>query len=231
LARRINSLTSSTLPELHQRHCRHLAYWELRAEEVMDRVFAVVTPAEGTAAIPAVEPAMAPAAEITTAATSPWRQRRWWFVLGGLCLLSSSAAITAGLLWRGWMQARDELQHQRQLQLIERLKPASEPAPAPAPMPPLRVEIPTVIPPAVTLDPAGERPGSTAANSAVVPELLGVVKVPGRSGSAIFSTGGNSLSTGVGEPIGSSGWILEQVQADRVVIRQGSDTLQLSLGR
>ena len=159
LARHINSLTSSTLPELHQRHCRHLAYWELRAEEVMDRVFAVVTPAEGTAAIAAVEPAMAPAAEIEKAATSPWRQRRWWFVLGGLCLLSSSAAITAGLLWRGWMQARDELQHQRQLELIERLKPASEPAPAPAPMPPLRVEIPTVIPPAVTLDPASARHG------------------------------------------------------------------------
>ena len=129
------------------------------------------------------------------------------------------------------MQARDELQHQRQLQLLERLKPTSEPAAAPAPMPPLRVEIPPVIPPAAMLDPAGELPSSTAASSAVVPELLGVVKVPGRSGSAIFSTGGNSLSTRVGEPIGSSGWILEQVQADRVVIRQGSDTLQLSLGR
>ena len=98
-------------------------------------------------------------------------------------------------------------------------------------MPPLRVEIPPVIPPAAMLDPAGELPGAAAASSAVVPELLGVVKVPGRSGSAIFSTGGNSLSTGVGEPIGSSSWILEQVQADRVVIRQGKDTLQLSLGR
>ena len=98
-------------------------------------------------------------------------------------------------------------------------------------MPPLRVEIPPVIPPAASLDPVLELPGSTTTTSAVVPELLGVVKVPGRSGSAIFSTGGNSLSTGVGEPIGSSGWILEQVQADQVVIRQGSDTLQLSLGR
>ena len=57
------------------------------------------------------------------------------------------------------------------------------------------------------------------------------MKVPGRSGSAIFSTGGNSLSTGEGEPIGSSGWVLEQVQGDQVVIRQGSNTLQLSLGR
>ena len=64
----------------------------------------------------------------------------------------------------------------------------------------------------------------------MVPELLGVVKVPGRSGSAIF-TRRHSLSTGVGEPIGSSGWILEHVQADQVVIRNGSDTLQLSLGR
>ena len=202
----------------------------------MDRVFAAVNPLNGTALVAVAEPtahATAQAQEEAeiTAPPSPWRQRRWWLLLGALCLLSSSAAVTAGLLWRGWMQARDELQHQRQLQLIERLKPASEPAAPPAPMPPLRVEIPPVIPPAATLDPAGELPASPAASSAVVPELLGVVKVPGRSGSAIFTTGGNSLSTGVGKPIGSSGWILEEVQADRVVIRQGSDTLQLSLGR
>ena len=202
----------------------------------MDRVFAAVNPLNGTALVAVAEPTAPATAPIqeeagVAAPPSPWRQRRWWLLLTGLCLLSSSAAITAGMLWRGWMQARDELQHQRQLQLLERLKPASEPTPAPAPMPPLRVEIPPVIPPAAKLDPAGELPGSTAASGAVVPELLGVVKVPGRSGSAIFTTGGNSLSTGVGEPIGSSGWILEQVQADRVVIRQGSDTLQLSLGR
>ena len=202
----------------------------------MDRVFAAVNPLNGTALVAVAEPTAPTTAPIqeeagVAAPPSPWRQRRWWLLLGALCLLSSSAAVTAGLLWRGWMQARDELQHQRQLQLIERLKPASEPAAAPAPMPPLRVEIPPVIPPAARLDPAGELPGSTAASSAVVPELLGVVKVPGRSGSAIFTTGGNSLSTGVGEPIGSSGWILEKVQADRVVIRQGNDTLQLSLGR
>ena len=204
----------------------------------MDRVFAAVNPLNGTALVAVAEPTAPATAQIQEEAEvaappppSPWRQRRWWLLLGALCLLSSSAAVTAGFLWRGWMQARDELQHQRQLQLIERLKPASEPAPAPAPMPPLRVEIPPVIPPAATLDPAGELPGVAAASSAVVPELLGVVKVPGRSGSAIFTTGGNSLSTGVGEPIGSSGWILEQVQADRVVIRQGNDTLQLSLGR
>ena len=202
----------------------------------MDRVFAAVNPLNDTALVAVAEPTAPETAQVQeeaeiTAPPSPWRQRRWWLLLGSLCLLSSSAAVTAGLLWRGWMQARDELQHQRQLQLIERLKPASEPAPAPAPMPPLRVEIPPVIPPAATLDPASELPGSPSAASAVAPELLGVVKVPGRSGSAIFSAGGNSLSTGVGEPIGSSGWILEQVQADQVVIRQGNDTLQLSLGR
>ena len=205
----------------------------------MDRVFAAVNPLNGTALVAVAEPTAPAPAPIqedagVAAPPSPWRQRRWWLLLGSLCLLSSSAAMTAGLLWRGWIQARDELQHQRQLQLIERLKPAAEaaPAPAPAPMPPLRVEIPPVIPPAATVDPAAELPTSSAAvSNAVVPELLGVVKVPGRSGSAIFTTGGNSLSTGVGEPIGSSGWILEQVQTDRVVIRQGNDTLQLSLGR
>ena len=196
----------------------------------MDRVFAAVSPLNSQAMVIADAP-VAPQEPATAAAPSPWRQRRWWLLLGALCLLSSSVAVTAGLLWRGWMQTRAEQQHQRQLELIELLKPAEEPTPAPAPMPPLRVEIPPVIPPAVTLDPAGELTGSPAASGAVVPELLGVVKVPGRSGSAIFTTGGNSLSTGVGEPIGSSGWILEQVQADRVVIRQGNDTLQLSLGR
>ena len=200
----------------------------------MDRVFAAVNPLNGTALVAVAEPTAPEALQENTAVAappSPWHQRRWWLLLGALCLLSSSAAVTAGLLWRGWMQARDELQHQRQLQLLERLKPASPPAAAPAPMPPLRVEIPPVIPPAATLDPAAELPASAGASSALVPELLGVVKVPGRSGSAIFTTGGNSLSTGVGEPIGSSGWILEQVEADQVVIRQGNDTLQLSLGR
>ena len=100
----------------------------------MDRVFAAVNPLNGTALVAVSEPtapAPAPIQEAAEVATppSPWRQRRWWLLLGTLCLLSSSAAVTAGLLWRGWMQARDELQHQRQLQLIERLKPASEPAP------------------------------------------------------------------------------------------------------
>ena len=108
----------------------------------MDRVFAAVNPLNGTALVAVAEPtapAPAPIQEDASVAASPspWRQRRWWLLLGALCLLSSSAAVTAGLLWRGWMQARDELQHQRQLQLIERLKPASEPTPAPAPMPPL----------------------------------------------------------------------------------------------
>ena len=104
----------------------------------MDRVFAAVNPLNGTALVAVAEPtapATAPIQEEAGVASpeSPWQQRRWWLLLGALCLLSSSAAVTAGLLWRGWMQARDELQHQRQLQLIERLKPASEPAAAPAP--------------------------------------------------------------------------------------------------
>ena len=204
----------------------------------MDRVFAVINPLNSTALVAVTEPTATNAAtpqiqkEAEVAALpSPWRQRRWWLLLGALCLLSSSAAVMAGLLWRDWIQARDELQHQRQLQLIERLKPANKPAPAPAVMPPLRVEIPPVIPPAARLDPAGELPGAAAASNAVVPELLGVVKVPGRPGNAIFSTGGNALNAGEGEPIGSSGWTLEQVDTDQVVIRQGKETLQLSLGR
>ena len=93
------------------------------------------------------------------------------------------------------------------------------------------MEIPPVIPPAATLDPAGELPGFHCSQQRSSARAAGCGEGARPRGSAIFSTGGNSLSTGVGEPIGSNGWILEQVQARSVVIRQGSDTLQLSLGR
>jgi ABC-type branched-subunit amino acid transport system ATPase component len=55
-----------------------------------------------------------------------------------------------------------------------------------------------------------------------MPELLGVVQVPGRGGTAIFNTTTGSVTAAIGENIGSSGWHLQSVANDQAqIIRQG----------
>lgn len=61
------------------------------------------------------------------------------------------------------------------------------------------------------------------------PELVGVVQVPGRSGSAIFQMGNSSTSVGVGEMIGSSGWRLRSASGDSAVIEKGSTQRMVSI--
>ncbi|MCP9850406.1 hypothetical protein [Cyanobium sp. Morenito 9A2] len=61
------------------------------------------------------------------------------------------------------------------------------------------------------------------------PELVGVVQVPGRSGSAIFQVGSSSSSVGVGEMIGSSGWRLRSASGDSAVIEKGSTQRMVSI--
>ncbi|MGB7563933.1 MAG: hypothetical protein WBM08_04190 [Prochlorococcaceae cyanobacterium] len=61
------------------------------------------------------------------------------------------------------------------------------------------------------------------------PELVGVVQVPGRSGSAIFQMGSSSTSVGVGEMIGSSGWRLRSASGDSAVIEKGSTQRMVSI--
>ena len=53
------------------------------------------------------------------------------------------------------------------------------------------------------------------------PELVGVVQVAGRPGSAIFQVGTSSTNALVGELIGSSGWRLVATAADSAVIERG----------
>jgi hypothetical protein len=66
--------------------------------------------------------------------------------------------------------------------------------------------------------PAG-RQAPAAQGSA--PELVGVVQVAGRPGSAIFQLGTSSTNALVGELIGSSGWRLIATAADSAVIERG----------
>jgi hypothetical protein len=55
-----------------------------------------------------------------------------------------------------------------------------------------------------------------------VPQLVGVVQVPGLPASAIFQLNGSSTSAASGEAIGNSGWRLLSAGGDTAVIeRQG----------
>lgn len=70
---------------------------------------------------------------------------------------------------------------------------------------------------------------SGAPSGGAAPQLVGVVQVPGRSGSAIFQVGGSSTSAGVGESIGGSGWRLVSASGDTALIERGGEQRRLSI--
>ena len=74
-------------------------------------------------------------------------------------------------------------------------------------------------------------PPATAAAAPVggIPELLGVVQIPGKPGSAIFQVGGSSTNALVGEVIGSSGWTLVSTDGDSAVISRGGTSRRVSI--
>ena len=228
-----------------------LALWDLRAEQVMDRVFIGTDPPPP--ALPAAAPAPAPA---------PTARRRLMVTGVGLGLLVGGMVH----LWQTQQRVQLDLQQERQWRMLERLRtldtPAAPATPAPAPVPepvlltppppraplpppprprvhpprhqeltrrtgppPIRVPVPPPPPrlPPPRLPPALERAPS--------PELLGVVQTAGQRDSAIFSTAAGPLSVTAGEGIGSTGWRLLGVTADGVEIGQGNERRSLSLGR
>ena len=63
-----------------------------------------------------------------------------------------------------------------------------------------------------------------------IPQLTGVVKGPGSSSSAIFQLGQGSVSAGIGEGIGSSGWVLSEVTDSGAVISRNGQRQTLSVG-
>ncbi len=97
---------------------------------------------------------------------------------------------------------------------------------------PLRVPVSdriTTPPPAASGGGSGPRPSSGSSGGGAAPQLVGVVQVPGRSGSAIFQVGGSSTSAGVGESIGGSGWRLVSASGDSAVIERGGEQRRLSI--
>ncbi len=101
-------------------------------------------------------------------------------------------------------------------------------APAAAP---LRVPISERItsPPPAASGGSSRSAGGGGWAGGATPQLVGVVQVPGRSGSAIFQVGGSSTSAGVGESIAGSGWRLVSASGDSAVIERGGDQRRLSI--
>jgi hypothetical protein len=75
----------------------------------------------------------------------------------------------------------------------------------------------------------GNASAANGGGSGGAPQLVGVVQVPGQSGSAIFQIGGSSTSAAVGESIGSSGWRLRSASGDSAVIEKGGEQRRVSI--
>jgi hypothetical protein len=153
------------------------AYWELKAEQMMNRIFDpdetidVPVPEEtpsGDRALPEAKErrgrAVLPPPPLRTASTgaAPVRRRHdqtvvLLAVLGGVCMVSAASSV---LYLTNWNQAQQSLRQERNLLLVERLRnlgPANPPPAAPA--------APVLIDPAaVPLQPPGGLAASPAAD-------------------------------------------------------------------
>ena len=76
---------------------------------------------------------------------------------------------------------------------------------------------------------AGNSGGGNSGGGGNAPQLVGVVQVPGQSGSAIFQLGSSSTSAAVGESIGSSDWRLRSASGDTAVIEKGGEQRRISI--
>lgn len=262
------------------------AYWELKAEQMLNRVFSGETPIEVEIVEPAAVSELPRTASRQQAGFNPpqWHQppqaprqrsahaiaallqRRPELVpisIAGAGLATALVTVLIAGLWGSQQQA---LRQERNLVLLERLRamgPASgnaattaDPAtatqmeaadglPPPPPNEPWMEELAQLpaggAPPADVLKvpfnaaianraPAAPPPlPSMGGGSDGVPLLVGVVQVPGRSGSAIFQVGGTSTSAAVGESIGGSGWRLRSASGDTAVIERGGQVRRISI--
>ena len=156
-----------------------------------------------------------------------------------LTTVTAASMVCMAWLAGNWQTTSARLEQERQLLLIERLRPQlpiSTPEPKPDP--------PAVSTPAAKLSPAPtvslepltlplQTPPLPVAPPVIqdeLPQLTGVVQGPGNGSSAIFQLGNISLSSGIGDTIGSSGWVLESVSENGAVIARNGRRHNLSVG-
>jgi hypothetical protein len=246
------------------------AYWELRAEQMLNRVFSPEAPIdvevqEADASVTAAPPRPRRPANSTARPPGGMPQGDTWLLVG----ISLLVALTTGFTLLGlslWQQSQQAVRQERSMLLVERLRsmgpavapPAAglgQPSPSaqvlpdpatgaglpPPPVEPWMEELaslpPSSAPPTQVLQvpmssrvaspapPAAAAPTAPAAPApppANLPQLVGVVQVPGLPASAIFQVEGSSTSAASGEAIGNSGWRLQSASGDSAVIeRQG----------
>ena len=212
------------------------AYWNLRAEQVMDNVFdreTVTAPSQ-----PHLVPVDVDVHEPTTKPSERRSPSTW------LLPLISGIAV-AGVICSAWLvsslqRSRLELERKQNAALIEQLreqvaaqeKRAEETTtPEDASLAIQSLEPLTLpIQQPLMLEPLGS--DQVLAPMGPIPQLTGVVKGPGGSSSAIFQLGQGSVSvsTGIGEAIGSSGWVLSEVTHSGAVISRNGQRQTLSVG-
>ena len=213
------------------------AYWNLRAEQVMDNVFDRETVTAPTQ--PNVVPVDVDVHEPTTKPTEPTKRRppsAW------LLPLISGIAI-AGVIGSAWLvsslqRSRLEMEQKQNAALIEQLREqvAAQESRAEETTTPEDASLaiqslePLTVPiqQPLTVEPLGS--DQALAPMAPIPQLTGVVKGPGGSSSAIFQLGQGSVSAGIGEAIGSSGWVLSEVTESGAVISRNGQRQTLSVG-
>ena len=224
------------------------AYWNLRAEQVMDQVFHAAEPSLKAVDIqvePAPDPANNPVAAplpTTRLSIQPWQQ----LTLVGVTL---GALLCSAWLARSWQLSEQALYRERNLALTEKLKARAIPSPSAPPkatepeadpetvatlpsLEPLTLPLSAAIAPITA--PSGASPSSSEAGPAAPapmsqPALVGVVHAE-VGGSAIFQLDNQSLSATPGESIGNSGWSLLSLSSTGAVIERNGERQSLSIG-
>ena len=206
------------------------AYWNLRAEQVMDNVFdreTVIAPSQ-----PHLVPVDVAVHEPTTKPSEHRSPSTW------LLPLISGIAV-AGVICSAWLvnslqRSRLELEQKQSAALREQVAAqesrAEETATPEAASLAIQSLEPLTVPiqQPLTVEPLGS--DQALAPMGPIPQLTGVVKGPGGSSSAIFQLGQGSVSAGIGEPIGSSGWLLSEVTDSGAVISRNGQRQTLSVG-
>ena len=211
------------------------AYWNLRAEQVMDQVFHAAEPSLKAVDIqvePAPDPANNPVAAplpTTRLSIQPWQQ----LTLIGVTL---GALLCSAWLARSWQLSEQALYRERNLALTEKLKARAIPSPSAPPKateseaePETVATLPSLEPLTLPLSAAiAPAPLSKPAPMSQ-PALVGVVHSE-MGGSAIFQLDNQSLSATPGESIGNSGWSLLSLSSTGAVIERNGERQSLSIG-
>ena len=208
-----------------------------------------------------------------TEGPKPQESNLW--LLPMLTGIAVASVVSCGWLIGNWQISQSQLEQERNLLLVERLRqnitsskepvatpaqpeqaqlsdrppltaqpPSSQQLPSqqPSSQPPSSQQPDTISLAPLTLpirqaplttqqpDPGSLATAPDAGLFDVEPQLTGVVQGPGGSSSAIFQVGQGSLSAGIGERIGNSGWTLEAISDTGAVIHRNGVRRNLSVG-